>query len=123
MRVRIWALPLLLMFVVLRTDYLKPKKYHKPVRNLFYMASQLVVRSAPSPVQAPAEPSDTIEYYGNTKGAQGTVAVLSLNGEVYTVREGEVLGKKYRVVKIYSDRVILLNEKSNKKITVRIKEG
>ncbi len=123
MKVKAWTLPLILAFLALRTDYLRTRKYRKPVRNLFYMASQLASRPSISPVQKIQEPTDVIEYYGNTKGAQGTVAVLSLNGEVFTVREGELLGKRYRVVKIFSDKVILLDEKKKKKITVKIKEG
>ncbi len=123
MKVKVWALPVLLSLLMLRTDYLKSRKYRKPARNLFYMSMQLTSRPSSAPVQTAQEPADVIEYYGNTKGAQGIVAVLSLNGEVFTVREGELLGKRYRVVKIFSDKVILLDEKKKKKITVKIKEG
>ncbi len=122
MRVRVLILPLLLNVLVLRVDFLKQKKYYKPVRNLFYMAYENVPRATKTQPTV-QETTDKIEYYGNTKGAQGIVAVLSLNGEVYTVREGDTLGRRYRVLKIFSDRVILLDEKKKQKITVKLKEG
>ncbi len=123
MKVRALIFPILLNLLILKVDLLKPKKYHRPIRNLFYMAYETAPRPSTSVAPAVQEPVDKIEYYGNTKGAQGIVAVLSLNGEVYTVKEGEVLGKRYRVLKIFSDRVVLLDERKNKKITVKLKEG
>ena len=123
MKVKVLILPFLLNVLVLRVDFLKQKKYYKPVRNLFYMAYENVPRTTKTQGPTVQEPADKLEYYGNTKGAQGIVAVLSLNGEVYTVREGDTLGKRYRVLKIFSDRVILLDEKKNQKITVKLKEG
>jgi len=39
------------------------------------------------------------------------------------VREGEVFSKRYRVQRIFPDRVILRDMNTNKDITVKLKEG
>jgi len=125
MKLRAFILPLFLMVIQLKVDLLVEKKYKKPIRDIFYVTT--VRRTVQKPQKiitiTPSEKPDIIEYYGNTKGQKGFVAVLSLNGEVYTLREGEVFGNKYRVIRIFPDQVILRNEKSGKKITVKLKEG
>ncbi|GEM_PF-2164920 len=125
MKLKVIILPLLLMVLQLKVDLLVEKKYKRPVRDIFYVT--IVKRNLPRVQKivtvTPSEKPDIIEYYGNTKGQRGVVAVLSLNGEVYTVREGEVFGNRYRVISIFPDRVILLNKKSGKKITIKLKEG
>ena len=125
MKLKVIILPFLLMALQLKVDLLVEKKYKKPVRDIFYVT--IIRRNVPRVQKivtvAPAEKPDVIEYYGNTKGQRGVVAVLSLNGEVYTVREGEVFGNRYRVISIFPDRVILKDRKSDKKITIKLKEG
>ena len=127
MKLKAFILPLILMAVQLKVDLVQSKRYIKPVRDIFYVASQRSSRNIPRPssiVTSPAvEKTDVIEYYGNAKGQRGVVAVISLNGEVYTVREGEVFSKRYRVQRIFPDRVILRDMNTNKDITVKLKEG
>lgn len=125
MKLKVIFLPLLLMVIQLKVDLLVEKKYKKPIRDIFYIATvrRAVQRPQKIITVAQAEKPDVIEYYGNTKGQRGVVAVLSLNGEVYTVREGEVFGNNYRVIRIFPDQVILRDEKNGKKIIVKLKEG
>ncbi len=124
MRLKVYLLPLMLLSVLeLKTDLLVVKKFKMPVRDIFYTYT---IRKTPPPIrsiQIPMENPEVIEYYGNTKGQKGVVAVLSLNGEVYTVKEGELIAKRYRVLKIYSNKVVLKDEEKRKNITVKLKEG
>ena len=125
MKLKVYILPLILLTLQLRLDLIQEKTFRKPVRDIFYIASQTRRKIGPriSIPTAPVERADVIEYYGNTKGQKGVVAVISLNGEVYTIREGEFFGKRYKVLSIYPDRVILKDTKSNKEIIIKLKEG
>ncbi len=104
------------------------KRYIPPVRNILSAFSKekkikriKIVEVLPKREEKKEE-ADLIEYYGIARGAKGRVAVLSINGEPFTVMEGEIILNRYRIDKLYDDRVVLYDFDRKSNIIIKLKE-
>ncbi len=104
---------------------IKEKHYLPPFRNILSaegnFSSPKPVEKAPPLIQL-SKKEDIIEYYGIAKGAKGRVAVISINGEIFTVLEGEIILGRYRVVRVTDRDVLLYNFDEKKERLVPLKE-
>jgi hypothetical protein len=68
-----------------------------------------VAPAAPAPVSAPPPPPIPLKYYGSSKArANGRKAAFFLDGDnILIATEGELLQKRYRVVRIGDNSVVL----------------
>ncbi len=104
---------------------IKEKNYLPPFRNILSseggFSSPRPVEKAPPLIQV-SKKEDVIEYYGIARGAKGRVAVISINGEIFTVLEGEIILGRYRVVRVTDRDVLLYNFEEKRERLVPLKE-
>jgi hypothetical protein len=99
----------------------------QPSRNLFtYRAAKPAtspiaapprpaISAAPMPAPAPALPPLKLAGIGEDEGAEGPVRVAFISGEgqLFMVKEGEMVTPRYRVSKISADVVELIDLETN----------
>ncbi len=120
----------------LRTDLLKVSedtKYEGTGRNIFKVfvdipkpivpvASQPEVASGPPP-PAPPPPID-LKFYGYATPAGGTKRIFLAQGEdVFIAREGDIVDRRYKVVRISGTAVEILDVLSNNRQSIPLNQG
>jgi hypothetical protein len=106
---------------------------HTPGRNLFRFRAApiapLAVVAAPqspiveAPPAAPAPPALRLSGIGEDAGADGPlrIAFIAGDGQLYMVKEGELVTPRYRVTKIAGDAVELIdvNDQTVRRLALR----
>lgn len=120
----------------LRTDLLKVSedtKYEGTGRNIFKVfvdipkpivpvASQPEVATGPPP-PAPPPPID-LKFYGYATPAGGTKRIFLAQGEdVFIAREGDIVDRRYKVVRISGTAVEILDVLSNNRQSIPLNQG
>jgi hypothetical protein len=120
----------------LRTDLLKVSedtKYEGTGRNIFKVfvdipkpivpvTSQPEVATGPPP-PAPPPPID-LKFYGYATPAGGTKRIFLAQGEdVFIAREGDIVDRRYKVVRISGTAVEILDVLSNNRQSIPLNQG
>jgi len=120
----------------LRTDLLKVSedtKYEGTGRNIFKVfvdipkpivpvTSQPEVATGPPP-PAPPPPID-LKFYGYATPAGGTKRIFLAQGEdVFIAREGDIVDRRYKVVRISGTAVEILDVFSNNRQSIPLNQG
>ena len=121
----------------LRTDLLKVSedtKYEGPGRNIFKVfvdiphvlqppvPDQTVHNNEPPP-PAPPPPID-LKFYGYATPAGGTKRIFLAQGEdVFIAREGDIVDRRYKVVRISGTAVEILDVLSNNRQSIPLNQG
>jgi hypothetical protein len=121
----------------LRTDLLKVSedtKYEGTGRNIFKVfvdiphvlqppvSDQTVHNNEPSP-PAPPPPID-LKFYGYATPAGGTKRIFLAQGEdVFIAREGDIVDRRYKVVRISGTAVEILDVLSNNRQSIPLNQG
>jgi hypothetical protein len=121
----------------LRTDLLKiseDTKYEGTGRNIFKVfvdiiprpivpvTSQPEVATGPPP-PAPPPPID-LKFYGYATPAGGTKRIFLAQGEdVFIAREGDIVDRRYKVVRISGTAVEILDVLSNNRQSIPLNQG
>jgi len=120
----------------LRTDLLRSTEdiqYEGTGRNIFKAFAEpprpgklIVPPVAPLPQQAfvPAIPPIGLRYYGYTTPEGGTKRIfLAGDKDVFIAREGEIVDRRYKVVRITPNAVEILDVLSNRQETIPLTQG
>jgi hypothetical protein len=121
----------------LRTDLLKVSedtKYEGTGRNIFkvfvdipkpivQVATQTQPESQGPPPPAPPPPID-LKFYGYATPAGGTKRIFLAQGEdVFIAREGDIVDRRYKVVRISGTAVEILDVLSNNRQSIPLNQG
>jgi hypothetical protein len=121
----------------LRTDLLKiseDTKYEGTGRNIFkvfidipkpivQVATQAPPESQGPPPPAPPPPID-LKFYGYATPAGGTKRIFLAQGEdVFIAREGDIVDRRYKVVRISGNAVEILDVLSNNRQSIPLNQG
>jgi hypothetical protein len=120
----------------LRLDILaasQSKKYESGGRNIFKMEEKPIenvvanvrppidVPMPPTPTPTPTPPPIPLKFYGfASKPNEQKKIFLDHDGEVYVVRQGEIVERKYKVVQINNTNVIIEDVLNNNKETIQL---
>jgi len=121
----------------LRTDLLKVSedtKYEGTGRNIFKVfvdipkPIQQVATQAPIQAQGPALPPPPppidLKFYGYATPAGGTKRIFLAQGEdVFIAREGDIVDRRYKVVRISGTAVEILDVLSNNRQSIPLNQG
>jgi hypothetical protein len=121
----------------LRTDLLKVSedtKYEGTGRNIFKVfvdipqvyipPAQPDVAKNNEPAQPPPPPPIDLKFYGYATPAGGTKRIFLAQGEdVFIAREGDIVDRRYKVVRISSTAVEILDVLSNNRQSIPLNQG
>jgi hypothetical protein len=121
----------------LRTDLLRVSedtKYEGTGRNIFKVfvdiphvlqppVSDQTVHNSEPPPPAPPPPID-LKFYGYATPAGGTKRIFLAQGEdVFIAREGDIVDRRYKVVRISGTAVEILDVLSNNRQSIPLNQG
>jgi hypothetical protein len=121
----------------LRTDLLKVSedtKYEGTGRNIFKVFVDIpkpivqVATQAPpeqqGPAQPPLPPPIDLKFYGYATPAGGAKRIFLAQGEdVFIAREGDIVDRRYKVVRISGTAVEILDVLSNNRQSIPLNQG
>jgi hypothetical protein len=107
---------------------------YEPGRNIFRMEEAKIEAVAgpvrreamgpeppPTPTPTPPPPPIPLKFYGfASKPNEQKKIFLDHDGEVYVVRQGEIVERKYKVVQINNTNVIIEDVLNNNKETIQL---
>lgn len=120
----------------LRTDLLKASedtKYEGTGRNIFKVFVDIpkpiqpvatVPTQTPGPALPPPPPPIDLKFYGYATPAGGTKRIFLAQGEdVFIAREGDIVDRRYKVVRISGTAVEILDVLSNNRQSIPLNQG
>jgi hypothetical protein len=109
-------------------------KYEGTGRNIFKVfvdipkpIVQVATETPPEqqgPAQPPPPPPIDLKFYGYATPAGGTKRIFLAQGEdVFIAREGDIVDRRYKVVRISSTAVEILDVLSNNRQSIPLNQG
>lgn len=109
-------------------------EYKGSGRNIFQMAAEpvipqpvapAVIKNAPPPVYTPPPPPPiNLKFYGfATKNGGQKSIFLSQDGSVFVAKEGDIIARRYKVIRINQSSVEILDMLSSNKQTIALTAG